>query len=297
MKAKIYSHNLLIGTSELQIGDESMGCVFGEFLPNEHYFKNVQKYVWEFWKTNKPNYEKWNSLRFNVQLENGYFVYAVGGYTFDDSPDFPDEQKRIDIAGIDRHVIEYFFQKKPTDFFVEEPWENLSIEQKISFEDELNKATKYDSVFEMVVTKFYNEARFSQRIKLLSDNATITGVINYMTCDDEQCIFKPDNPFLFQISASGETSAQQTTGEDIAIDNTAVNKQLYGIQPEDILKLDTTCEGEITTVTNGSDQSKSLWSIFGLGFLGGLLALLTPCVFPMIPLTVSFFTKKNSKKG
>ena len=83
-------------------------------------------------------------------------------------------------------------------------------------EDELNKATKYDSVFEMVVTKFYNEARFSQRIKLMSDNATITGVINYMTCDDEQCIFKPDNPFLFQISASGETSAQQTTGEDIA---------------------------------------------------------------------------------
>lgn len=164
-------------------------------------------------------------------------------------------------------------------------------------EDELNKATKYDSVFEMVVTKFYNEARFSQRIKLLSDNATITGVINYMTCDDEQCIFKPDNPFLFQISASGETSAQQTTGEDIAIDNTAVNNQLYGIQPEDIFKLDTTCEGEITTVTDGSDQSKSLWSIFGLGFLGGLLALLTPCVFPMIPLTVSFFTKKNSKKG
>jgi hypothetical protein len=155
VKAKIYSHNLLIGTSELQIGDESMGCVFGEFLPNEHYFKNVQKYVWEFWKTNKPNYEKWNSLRFNVQLENGYFVYAVGGYTFDDSPDFPDEQKRIDIAGIDRHVIEYFFQKKPTDFFVEEPWENLSIEQKISFEDELNKelGLKSNSIFNFLKKK------------------------------------------------------------------------------------------------------------------------------------------------
>lgn len=183
----------------------------------------------------------------------------------------------------------------PTEFIFEENDDYELIDGVV--EDELNKATKYDSVFEMVVTKFYNEARFSQRIKLLSDNATITGVINYMTCDDEQCIFKPDNPFLFQISASGETSAQQTTGEDIAIDNTAVNNQLYGIQPEDIFKLDTTCEGEITTVTDGSDQSKSLWSIFGLGFLGGLLALLTPCVFPMIPLTVSFFTKKNSKKG
>ena len=50
MKAKIYSNTLLIGTSDLQIGDESMGCVFGEFIPNENYFKHIQKQVWNFWK-------------------------------------------------------------------------------------------------------------------------------------------------------------------------------------------------------------------------------------------------------
>ena len=164
-------------------------------------------------------------------------------------------------------------------------------------ENDLNRITKHDSVFDMIVTKFYNEARFTQRIKLLSDSATITGNLDYMTCDDEQCTFKPDNPFLFEISASGETSAKLTTGDNVVIDDTAVNNQLYGILPSDVLKLDTKCENDISTVSDGTKAGKSLWSIFGLGFLGGLLALLTPCVFPMIPLTVSFFTKKNSKKG
>jgi len=139
LKAKIYSHKLLIGTSNLKIGDESMGCVFGEFIPNKNYFKHIQKNVWNFWKANKTDYAKWNSLRFNVQLENGYFLYPGGGYTFDDNPDFPNETKRIDIAGIDRHVIEDFFLNKTPELFVIEPWECISINQKIIYEDELNK--------------------------------------------------------------------------------------------------------------------------------------------------------------
>ena len=73
MKATVYSHKQLIGTTDLQIGDESMGCVFGEFIPNDNYFKLIQKAVWDFWTTDKPNYTKWNSLRFNVQLDNGLF--------------------------------------------------------------------------------------------------------------------------------------------------------------------------------------------------------------------------------
>ncbi len=139
LKAKIYSHTLLIGTSDLQIGDESMGCVFGEFIPNGNYFKHIQKQVWNFWKANNTDYAKWNSLRFNVQLDNGYFLYPVGGYTFDDNPDFPYETKRIDIAGIDRHIIEDFFLQKASELFLVEPWESISIKQKIIYEDELNK--------------------------------------------------------------------------------------------------------------------------------------------------------------
>lgn len=139
MKAKVYSHKTLIGTTELNIGDESMGCVYGKFEPNEKYFELIQKYVWEFWKTDQTDYQKWQALRFNIQLENGYFLFAAGGITFDDIEDLPNEPVRIDIAGLDRIIFEEFFTHKKPSSFIEEPWSEISIEQKIAFEDELNK--------------------------------------------------------------------------------------------------------------------------------------------------------------
>jgi hypothetical protein len=133
MNATIYSHKTIIGTAELQIGDESTGGIFGQFIPNDNYYKDIQKYVWEFWSTSKPDYGKWHSLRFNAQLENGFFLFPYGGYTFEDSPDFPDEQKRIDIAGIDINLLSF---SKDT---LIKPWSTIDIGQKISFEDELNR--------------------------------------------------------------------------------------------------------------------------------------------------------------
>ena len=77
---------------------------------------------------------------------------------------------------------------------------------------------------------------------------------------------------------------------------------LYGISVESISTAVAKCSTQLTSLSQDIKASNnSLWKIFGLGFLGGLLALLTPCVFPMIPLTVSFFTKKggttNDKSG
>jgi len=109
MKAQIFSHELHIGTTELHLGDQSMGCVYGDFFPNDNYYKHVQKAVWEFWSKDKPDYQKWAAMQFSAQLENGYFIYAAGGFTFDDIEELKDEPKRIDIAGIDWHVIEDFF--------------------------------------------------------------------------------------------------------------------------------------------------------------------------------------------
>jgi len=133
MNANIYSHKTIIGTAELQIGDGSMGGVFGQFIPNENYFKNIQEYVWEFWTTNKPDYAKWYSLRFNAQLDNGFFLFPYGGYTFEDSPDSPHEPKRIEIVGIDIGLLSF-----STDKLIE-PWSTVNIGQKISFEDELKR--------------------------------------------------------------------------------------------------------------------------------------------------------------
>jgi hypothetical protein len=94
-------------------------------------------------------------LNINVQLENGYFLYSIGGYTFDDAEELPDETKRIDIAGLFRHVIEDFFQAVPPRPFVEEPWETITIEQKLLFETELQKEIKRtsSSLFDIIKSK------------------------------------------------------------------------------------------------------------------------------------------------
>jgi hypothetical protein len=139
VKANIYSHRQLIGSTDLKVGDETMGGVFGDFIPTEEYFKSVQKSVWDFWQTSKPDYEKWYSLRLNIQLENGIFLFPQGGYTIDDIRELPEKSKRIDIAGIDNNIIKDFLLTNPPRPFVEEPWNALEIEQKIAFEDELKK--------------------------------------------------------------------------------------------------------------------------------------------------------------
>jgi len=163
-------------------------------------------------------------------------------------------------------------------------------------EHDVNKVTKYDSVFDMVVTKFYKEARFTQRIKLVSKSSAISGNLEYMTCDDTQCTFKPDNPFMFQLSLDGELIAKDTTINQMIVDDNEINLSLYGLLPAEMSKLETVCQNDTLTLAD-SENKNSLWGIFGLGFLGGLLALLTPCVFPMIPLTVSFFTKKKTERS
>ena len=117
-----------------------------------------------------------------------------------------------------------------------------------------------------------------------------------MTCDDTQCTFKPDNPFMFQLSLDGELIAKDTTINQMIVDDNEINLSLYGLLPAEMSKLETVCQNDTLTLAD-SENKNSLWGIFGLGFLGGLLALLTPCVFPMIPLTVSFFTKKKTERS
>jgi len=159
-------------------------------------------------------------------------------------------------------------------------------------ESNINRVTKHDPVFDMVVSKFFDKAEFRQRIKVSDTAFTLAGNIEYMTCDDTKCTYKPDNPFRFNYSSEkGFVVAESSTiqGKDISQN---ANKILYGISPEQIKKATTPCSTQSESMTQNVAQQNSLWRIFGLGFLGGLLALLTPCVFPMIPLTVSFFTKK-----
>ncbi|WP_298237040.1 thioredoxin family protein [uncultured Algibacter sp.] len=142
--------------------------------------------------------------------------------------------------------------------------------------------TVNDPVFEMEITFFEKSVAFEQKIEITGDVTSIKGIVEFMVCDDTRCLPPTEVDLVFNLNKKEELKTNAPVSPNI--DNNNVNQALYGMNPEDI----TLAESEVV-------QKKSLWTIFGLGFLGGLLALLTPCVFPMIPLTVSFFTKKGDQ--
>lgn len=160
-------------------------------------------------------------------------------------------------------------------------------------ESEENRVTKHDDIFDMELIKFHDKAVFTQKIKVSDLNKPIKGVIRFMSCDDSHCTPPTEEEFVITLSEEAATVAESEKGEEIVVDSEKVNQQLYGIAPEQIKTTDKTCG--IVDDSQLDDKDKGLWTIFILGFLGGLIALLTPCVFPMIPLTVSFFTKQSAK--
>lgn len=119
--------------------------------------------------------------------------------------------------------------------------------------------TKFDPVNEEELSWFENQVTFTQKIRLTEKEGFVKGAVNFMACDDEKCLAPEWVDFEFALS--GEVA-----------------------------------EGS-STIGGSTGPDKSWVGIFIAGFFGGLLALLTPCVFPMIPLTVSFFTKQSKSKA
>ncbi|MCB0791498.1 MAG: thioredoxin family protein [Flavobacteriales bacterium] len=147
----------------------------------------------------------------------------------------------------------------------------------------------FDEMFGMQVRKFKHDVAFLRDVRVDDPGASIGGVINYMSCNDESCIF-PD-PLRFSIvPATGSVTIGDRSTSDLAVRDGATYKLPKVDLNAPVVRAD---EGSSTQV----EQDASLWRIFFLGFIGGLLALLTPCVFPMIPLTVSFFTKGSEDKA
>lgn len=147
--------------------------------------------------------------------------------------------------------------------------------------------TEYDKLLEVTVKFFDHQAVFVQKIKITSDKpATIKGLVEYQTCDDNSCI-SGDSEFSFSLDGAKDLKvveapvAADTTVADsvaaVAADTTAAKQDTIGVNDE------------------FSGKDKSLLWFFLQAFLWGLLAILTPCVFPMIPMTVSYFMKSGSK--
>ncbi len=158
-----------------------------------------------------------------------------------------------------------------------------------------------DPVFRLRITYFEEEATFKQRIRVNKSLDEFTASVEFMVCDDERCLPPNEIDLVFRLNSSGNESItkQNIPGVAASNGNSSLEEQLYGMRSEEMKTASSNC-GNQNNVNPQKNKgaNNSLWHIFGLGFLGGLLALLTPCVFPMIPLTVSFFTKSSeNNKG
>ena len=163
--------------------------------------------------------------------------------------------------------------------------------------------SQYEEMFLMDVSWYSENPVFIQKLTVTDkDKFKISGVIRYMSCDDERCV-KGDEDFSF-------TSKDLPAGLSVA---TVTNTTAVEVVEPEVIATDTTeqtvaIDNEEPVITesqqleqNISTEENQAWLlIFILGFGGGLLALLTPCVWPIIPMTVSFFLKRsktNRKKA
>lgn len=148
---------------------------------------------------------------------------------------------------------------------------------------------KFDKIFQTDLKYFIDEAAFTQKIKVNNADEEFLLDILFMICDEERCL--PPDVEAFQLKFDLEKQMLQVSGQVIELDE--VDQKLTNS-----LKIDLK-EDRFTLAEKESEEKDSNATIFLLGFIGGFIALLTPCVFPMIPLTVSFFTKgaKTKKIG
>lgn len=178
------------------------------------------------------------------------------------------------------HLYSQFSNKNgafPTEFIF-----NPKGYKRIGEVKESTSITDYDKVFEMDLTYFNDTATFRQEIELEDTELSNLSVeVNYQVCDDKLCVFRTET-FVFSFDGKEVENSL----------NTDARSQVLSKALKLDLKETQFLETELTNET-----SKSIWNIFFLGFIGGLLALLTPCVFPMIPLTVSFFLKQAATKS
>ncbi|WP_336688386.1 MULTISPECIES: protein-disulfide reductase DsbD family protein [unclassified Chryseobacterium] len=221
----------------------------------------------------------------NATMESGWHIY---------SKDIPED------TGI------------PTDYKVS----GKNIELIGKFTEVGKKHEEFSEAFGGKIIFYSNTAGFKQKFKLKDGTkpGDVVAEITYQTCDDRVCLAPNTLEFNKQVTPKGAAEEVKTDEKTTAKDSlqpvvdtlgnvvqpavpTAETKKL---DPKNLKIESINFQKPLTDCGTGSSKiSENYWTYLLLGFIGGLIALLTPCVFPMIPLTVSFFTKgnKNPAKG
>ncbi len=155
---------------------------------------------------------------------------------------------------------------------------------------------KFEEIWNQEINFFAHEGTFKQKVKIKSaKDFDITGSLEFMVCNETQCLSPTTVDFKFKILGSGISTSENVTIAPCDCDSTAIYESIKNkkaISSQTIIS-----ETSKISEQKSEAEDKSGWGIFIAGFLGGLLALLTPCVFPMIPMTVSFFTKRSKTKA
>ncbi len=169
----------------------------------------------------------------------------------------------------------------PTEFIFDDKLQSIKL---IGDTEESQSITKFDPIFQIEQSYFENQSTFTQLIETNKIIDNISAVIAYQACDDIVCVFREANlTFNFD-------------GLTLTIENVDLTSDIY--ENNNALTIDLKNTELLSTINDSSAlTSNSYLNLFILGFIGGLLALLTPCVFPMIPLTVSFFTSNKSEEN
>lgn len=172
----------------------------------------------------------------------------------------------------------------------------------------------FDKVFEMKLRYFENTATFVQKFKITDASYQIEGYLEYGACNDENCLPPTEVPFSFSgkgnaataTVATSETKAEtvnQPAAENSVAETTAIDSATTVALSDNETSVQdywTPVIKELNSYGETTSQQDRSWIyIFFAGFIGGLLALFTPCVWPIIPMTISFFLKrsKDKKKG
>lgn len=181
----------------------------------------------------------------------------------------------------------------PTSFFFEKSADFKTI-GKVK---EPKAIEEYDNQFQAVLKYFANKAVFTQNISVLSaKDFKIIGYLEFMCCDDKQCLAPETVDFEFNIKGNPDA------GKNAVSENSPIVKPEKTVADsvvpvaDTLTKSDSKDKGEIKGMSAGGlGENSSLWTLFFFSFLAGLAAILTPCVFPMIPMTVTFFLKEKDK--
>ena len=245
------------------------------------------------------------------------FTLLIGGNLFSQEIEFPEDKVKHSITAVQKGCEVSII----ADIEIEEGWhinganlplESFSIPTDLYLDTSsmfVIEDTIYEPNFEHVYDDIAKEDLYlhegkitiSRKIYVSSGKDFILkGFFTFQTCDDNHCLPPYDGPFelkikgcdvetLNEINFNSSEVAQENSSNDLVEDDIEETKEV-------VLEQETS-EVETSSNTESKSNSKSLFFIFIISFLSGLAALFTPCVFPMVPMTVSFFTKQSQDKA